>query len=73
MTEKNADYGTVLPEGSTALVVDREGQLSFLMPKGAADEEIPEMAQLLAAVILRSRDPEWVEETIAILGEFKMN
>lgn len=73
MTEKNADYGTVLPEGSTALVVDREGQLSFLMSNGAADEEISEMAQLLAAVMLRARDPEWIKETIGILGESKMN
>ena len=65
MTEIDADYGTVLPDGSTALVVDRDGQLSFLMPNGSDDQDVPKMAQLLPAVLLQSRDPEWVEEMIA--------
>ena len=65
MTDITADHGTILPAGATALVVTREGELSFLLPKDDDDQEVPRLVQLLAAVAARSADPEWIEEMLA--------
>lgn len=61
----NADYGTVLPAGASALVVNQSGELSFYMADGAEDEDLPRMVRLLAAVLVQSEDADWVDEMIA--------
>ena len=33
--------------------------------EGAASEELPRMVRLLAAVLIKSRDTEWVDDMIA--------
>lgn len=65
MMSANADQGTVLPAGASALVVDQSGKLIFYMAKGSEDEDLPRMVQLLAAVLVQSKDPDWVDEVIA--------
>lgn len=65
----HTDHGTVLQPDHAALVVDRNGELSMLYPHYADDETVPDMVALLAAVLIRSRDPEWVAEMIDTLQE----
>ena len=61
----NTDHGTILPTGASALVVDEKGELSFFMADGSEDDDLPRMVRLLAAVLIQSRDPDWVDEMIA--------
>lgn len=63
----NADHGTVLPAGASALVVNQSGELSFYMADGAEDEDLSRMVRLLAAVLVQSEDADWVDEMIATL------
>jgi hypothetical protein len=67
------DHGTVLPAGSSALVVDENGELNFFMTEGWENEEVPMMVQLLAAVLIRSEDDKWVAETVATLDDLDPN
>ncbi len=73
MFEINADHGTVLPKSASALVVDGEGKLSLLIPEEPGDQEICVMAQLLAAVAIKSLDPEWVDEMLATFEDSCVN
>ncbi len=61
------DHGSILPLGSSALVLDKTGKLSFYMPNEVSDADISPMVQLLAAVLIRSEDPDWVAEMISSL------
>jgi len=65
MTDISTDYGSILPPDSAALVVDASGDISFLFPNYPDTAEIPRMVQLLAAVLIRSGDEEWVEDMLA--------
>lgn len=69
MTNTSTDYGSVLPPDAAALVVDASGDISFLLPDYPAAAEVPRMVQLLAAVLLRSKDVEWVEEMLGALAD----
>ncbi len=73
MAEINADHGTVLPKGASALVVGGDGELSFMMSDGADDQETPQMVQLLVAVLIKSRDPEWFKDMISAFVDAKTN
>jgi hypothetical protein len=65
----STDHGSVLPAGSSALVVDEEGRLSFLLADYPEDRPLPVLVQLLAAVAIRSDDEEWVEETLSVFND----
>ena len=65
----SADHGTVLPAGSSALVVDEDGRLSLMLANYSEERSLPTMALLLAAVAIRSDDEDWVEETLAVLDQ----
>ncbi|MEP2679681.1 hypothetical protein [Tateyamaria sp.] len=65
MTRITADHGTVIPDGTSALIVDQTGKLNFYLARGSNDGELPTMVQLLAAVLIRSKDPNWVAEMIS--------
>ena len=65
MTDFYADHGSVLPNGVSALVVDRTGKLNLYLSNGPEDEDMQPMVQLLAAVLLRSEDPDWIAEMLA--------
>ena len=69
MPDIGTDHGTILPAGATALVVTRDGELSFLLPNDDDDQEVPQLVQLLAAVAVRSADAEWVEEMLASIQD----
>jgi hypothetical protein len=69
MSGSHSDHGSVLGPREAALVVDENGELSFRMPEYGDDEQVPEMVQLLAAVLLRSRDDDWRAEMIETLNE----
>lgn len=67
MQSITADHGSLLPLGSSALVVDQTGKLSFHMPNESSDMDISPMVQLLVAVLIRSEDQDWVAEMIESL------
>ncbi|MGN6551140.1 MAG: hypothetical protein ACTHJ3_14780 [Pararhizobium sp.] len=69
MTDISSDHGSVLPSEASALVVDASGNISFLLPDYPDAAEVPRMVQLLAAVLLRSQDEEWVEQMLGILAD----
>lgn len=62
MIEAHSDHGTVVQPNESALVVDEDGGLRLLL---ADYEDVPEMVLLLGAVLVKSRDPEWVADMIA--------
>jgi len=69
MTHISTDHGSILPPDASALVVSADGELSLLLADYPDDQAVPSMVQLLAAVVLRSTDPDWVEEMLAIVDE----
>ena len=73
MTDISTDHGTVLPPGSSALVVSAEGEFSFFLPDNSPDTPVPRLTQLLVAVLMRSEDEDWVEEMLGILEDQSRN
>ncbi|MCW5730151.1 MAG: hypothetical protein KIT20_05295 [Alphaproteobacteria bacterium] len=69
MNNASTDHGSILPPNAAALVVDASGDITLLLPDYPAAAEVPRIVQLLAAVMLRSRDEEWVEEMLDILAD----
>ena len=58
MTDISTDHGTVLPPGSSALVVSAEGVL--LLPADNPSRHAgARLTQLLVAVLIRSEDEDW--------------
>jgi hypothetical protein len=64
----HTDHGTILDRRQAALVFDEDDGFKFLMPEYQDDEVVPEGVMLLAAVLLKLNDEEWVAE---MLGEFR--
>lgn len=73
MTDVSADHGTVLPPGSSALVVSAEGELSFYLSDNPSDAPVPRLVLLLAAVLMRSEDEDWVEEMLGLFEDQTRN
>lgn len=69
MTDISSDHGSVLPPDAAALVVDTAGDLLFFLPDYPGSAEVPRMVQLLAAVLQRSHDNEWVAEMLATFAD----
>ncbi|MFC5295080.1 hypothetical protein [Bosea minatitlanensis] len=69
MTPASTDHGSILPSDASALIVSADGELSFMLADYPEDQALPRMVQLLAAVVLRSTDADWVDEMIAIFDE----
>lgn len=67
--DASSDHGTVLPAGSSALVVDADGVMSLLLADYPDDAEIPLLVQVLAAVAIHSTDEDWIAEVLAIFDE----
>ena len=62
ITDISSDHGCVPTPNATALVVDASDDISFPLPDYPAAAKVPRMVQLLAAVLLRSRDEEGIAE-----------
>ena len=73
MTDVSTDHGSVLPPGSSALVVSAEGERSLYLPDNPPDAPVPRLVQLLAAVLMRSEDEDWVEEMLGIFEDQSRN
>ncbi|WP_395675517.1 hypothetical protein [Inquilinus sp.] len=67
-TEAHSDHGTVLKPRQAAIVFDEEDGFRFIMPGYGEDEQLPEGVMLLAAVLLKASDEEWVA---SMLEEFR--
>lgn len=73
MTDISTDHGTILPPGSSALVVSAEGEFSFYLPDNPPDAPVSRLTQLLAAVLMRSEDEEWVDEMLRVFEDHDRN
>lgn len=73
MTDISTDHGTILPPGSSALVVSAEGELSFYLPDNPADAPVSRLTQLLVAVLMRSEDEDWVKEMLGVFEDQPRN
>jgi hypothetical protein len=67
--EGHADLGTVLPRDCAAVTVDAVGRFGFLLPSLPPDEDVPREIMLLAAVLARSSDQDWIDEMIRWFSE----
>jgi|GEM_PF-3414822 len=69
MKQKHAtahtDHGTVLRPDQAALVFDRDGSMSLILPSLPDDAAVPFTWELMLAIANRCDDPEWVAATMA--------
>lgn len=66
---QHSEHGRVIKPTEAALVVDENGEMRMLLPGYADDQDVPLMVLLLSAVLVRSSDPEWIEEMLAMFKE----
>lgn len=71
MTEAETDHGTVLAKDSVAIMVDKDGKWSLLMPAMKPSDIVPRHNVLLMCMMLKGeRDQEWGDDLIKeIMGE----
>lgn len=67
MPDTNSESETVLPADASALVATAAGGLEFVMANGSGDAEVQPNVQLLFAIMLQSKGPEWVGEMMTWL------
>ena len=67
--KKQPEEGTLVRANEAALVVDEDGELRLILPDYEDDNDIPQGALLLAAVLVRAEDEEWINEMSAFLLE----
>jgi hypothetical protein len=68
----DSDHGTVLEKGSVAIMVDKEGKWSLLIPAMQPKEIVPKHVILLTCMMVKGeRDQEWgddlIEEVMGVL------
>jgi hypothetical protein len=59
--EAHTDRGTVLQPDQAALVFDRDGRMTLLLPNMPEDVPIPDAFRLMIAMAIACDNPEWVE------------
>ena len=67
--KKQPEDGTLVEAEEAALIVGEDGELRLILPDYEDDNDIPPSALLLAAVLVRSDDEDWVNEMSAFLLE----
>lgn len=67
--KKQPEDGTLIEANEAALIVGEDGELRLVLPDYEDDNDIPPGALLLAAVLVRSEDEDWVNEMSAFLLE----
>ena len=67
--KKQPEDGTLVEADEAALIVGEDGELRLILPDYEDDNDIPPGALLLAAVLVRSDDEDWVYEMSAFLLE----
>jgi len=67
--KKQPEDGTLVEAEEAALIVGEDGELRLILPDYEDDNDIPPGALLLAAVLVRSDDEDWVNEMSAFLLE----
>ena len=67
--KKQPEDGTLIEANEAALIVGEDGELRLVLPDYEDDNDIPPGALLLAAVLVRSEDDDWVNEMSAFLLE----
>ena len=69
MIDISTDRGSVLPPDASALIFSADSELSMMMADLPPDAPVPRMVRLLAAVLLRCTDDDWVEEMLAVFDQ----
>ena len=67
--KKQPEDGTIVVANEAALIVGEDGELRLILPDYEDDNDIPQGALLLAAVLVRSDDENWINEMSAFLLE----
>lgn len=65
MQHAHSDHGTVLNSDEAALVIEADGSAKLHIPQYKDDEEVPRLVLLLAAVMTKVEDDEWVDEILS--------
>ena len=63
------DQGTIIGPNEAALVAEENGELRLILPEYDDDEEVPPMVLLLAAITVKLKDQEWLDETMTALDD----
>ncbi len=69
MATTNDDQGTIIGPNEAALVAEENGELRLILPEYDDDEDVPPMVLLLAAIIVKLKDQDWLDETMAALDD----
>lgn len=67
MTSEPENVETILPADASALLATAAGGFDFVMSNAPDDAEVQQNVQLQFAVMLRSKDPEWIGEMVTCL------
>ncbi len=59
------DQGTIIGPNEAALVAEENGELRLILPEYDDDEDVPPMVLLLAAIIVKLKDQNWLDDTMA--------
>ncbi len=68
MATTNAEE-TIIGPNEAALVAEENGELRLILPDYDDDEDVPPMVLLLAAIIVKLKDQDWLDNTMAALDD----
>ncbi len=63
------DQETIIGPNEAALVAEESGELRLILPEYDDDEDVPPMVLLLAAIIVKLKDQDWLDDTMAALDD----
>ena len=63
------DQETIIGPNQAALVAEENGELRLILPDYDDDEDVPPMVLLLAAIIVKLKDQDWLDNTMAALDD----
>ena len=63
------DQETIIGPNEAALVAEENGELRLILPDYDDDEDVPPMVLLLAAIIVKLKDQDWLDNTMAALDD----
>ena len=63
------DQETIIGPNEAALVAEENGELRLILPDYDDDEDVPPMVLLLAAIIVKLQDQDWLDNTMAALDD----
>ena len=62
--KSHSDVGLILQPDQWALIIQDDGRLGLRIPDIHDNDEVPRLALVLTAALVRADDAEWVEEMV---------